>query len=186
MLRIMSQPTQAERPHEAAASTTPEAVCHLWYEAYGAQLYSYLRFHLASPDQAEDLIAEVFLRALKAFAQFDAKLGSPRPWLFRIAQNALRDHQRQARRRKVIPLGSMRDLEYEAPSPEERLLREEEVARLLHGLDELSPSDREVIGLCYGSELSIVEAGEILGLSAGATRTRLWRALGRLRRVLVP
>ena len=42
-----------------------------------------------------------------------------------------------------------------------------------------------VIGLCYGSETSMAEAGEILGLSAAATRTRLWRALGRLRKVLV-
>jgi RNA polymerase sigma factor (sigma-70 family) len=80
----------------------------------------------------------------------------------------------------------MRDLECEAPSPEERILWEEEVARLMSGLEELSPADREVIGLCYGSELSMAEAGETLGLSAAATRTRLWRALGRLRKVLAP
>ena len=60
----------------------------------------------------------------------------------------------------------MRDLEYQAPSPEERLLWEEEVAGLLAAMAELSPSDREVIGLCYGSEISMAEAGEILGLSA--------------------
>jgi DNA-directed RNA polymerase specialized sigma24 family protein len=51
-------------------------------------------------------------------------------------------------------------------------------------MEELSPNDRRVIGLCYGSELSMAEAGEVLGLSATATRTRLWRALGRLRKVL--
>ena len=105
--------------------------------------------------------------------------------MFRIAQNVLRDHQRQARRRQMVPLAGMRDLEYEAPSPEERLLWEEEVASLLAAMGELSPGDREVIGLCYGSELSMADAGEILGLSAAATRTRLWRALGRLRKVLV-
>ena len=79
----------------------------------------------------------------------------------------------------------MRDLECEAPSPEERLLWEEEVAGLLARWVSFLPGDREVIGLCYGSELSMAEAGEILGLSAAATRTRLWRALGRLRKVLV-
>jgi RNA polymerase sigma factor (sigma-70 family) len=78
----------------------------------------------------------------------------------------------------------MRDLEYQAPSPEERLLWEEEVAGLLAAMAELSSSDRELIGLCYGSEISVAEAGEILGLTAAATRTRLWRALGRLRKVL--
>jgi len=174
----------AERPLESSQETA-EVVCRGWYEAYGGPLYSYLRFHLPSPDLAEDLTAEVFLRALKSFPRFDPGRGSPRAWLFRIAHNALRDHQRQARRRQVVSLVGMRDLEYQAPSPEERLLWEEEVAGLMAALGELSPGDREVIGLCYGSELSMAEAGEILGRSAAATRTRLWRALARLRTALV-
>jgi RNA polymerase sigma-70 factor (ECF subfamily) len=186
MPQIMLESRRAEPPSKKAVNDAPEAVCRAWYEAYGPQLYSYLRFHLASPDLAEDLTAEVFLRALKGFGRFDPVRGSPRPWLFRIAQNALRDHHRQTRRRKAIPIASMRDLEYDAPSPEERLLREEEVARLMIGVAQLSPGDREVIGLCYGSELSMAEAGEILGLSAAAVRTRLWRALGKLRKVLQP
>jgi RNA polymerase sigma factor (sigma-70 family) len=86
----------------------------------------------------------------------------------------------------MVSIAGMRDLECEAPSPEERLLWEEEVARLLAALGELSRGDREVIGLCYGSDLSVTEAGEVLGLSDTATRTRLWRALGRLRKVMIP
>ena len=181
----MLDPRHASKFVEPAEPASPGAVCHAWYEAYGGQLYSYLRFHLSSTDLAEDLTAEVFLRALKGFARFDPTLGSPRAWLFRIAQNALRHHQRQTQRRKAVPLAGMRDLEYQAPSPEERLLWEEEVAGLLAAMEELSSNDRQVIGLCYGGEISMAEAGEILGLSPAATRTRLWRALGRLRKVLV-
>lgn len=180
----MLDPRSAKKPLDTSQETAA-VICRGWYEAYGGSLYSYLRFHLPSPDLAEDLTAEVFLRALKSYPRFDPALGSPRAWLFRIAQNALRDHQRQARRRQVVSLAGMRDLEYQAPSPEERVLWEEEVAGLLVAVSELSPSDREVIGLCYGSELSMAEAGEILGLSTATTRTRLWRALGRLRKVLV-
>ncbi len=171
---------------ETEGPETAEAACRRWYQAYGEPLYNYLRFHVSSPDIAEDLTAEVFLRALRKFDGFDPSVGSPRPWLFRIAHNALRDYQRQAKRRPTLSLGSMRDLRCEAPSPEERLLWEEEVAELLAGMAELSANDREVIGLCYGSELSIADAGEILGLSDTATRTRLWRALGRLRKVMIP
>jgi len=181
----MLDPKEGGPAPAIAPEASPEEICKGWYEAYGGHLYSYLRFHLSSADLAEDLTAEVFLRALRGFARFDPAIGNPRAWLFRIAQNALRDHQRQARRRQVVPLAGMRDLEYQAPSPEERLLWEEEVASLLAAMAELSSSDREVIGLCYGSEVSMAEAGEILGLSAAATRTRLWRALGRLRKVLV-
>lgn len=177
---------KAEASEKVRPEATAEAVCRTWYEAYGEPLYSYLRFHLSSPDLAEDLTGEVFLRALRRFDRFDPSLGSPRAWLFRIAQNVLRDHQRQARRRPVIPIVGLRDLQCEAPSPEERLLWDEEVAQLLAAIAELSSNDREVIGLCYASDLSIAEAGEVLGVSATATRTRLWRALRRLRKVLAP
>jgi RNA polymerase sigma factor (sigma-70 family) len=171
-------------PPNVAPDATSPSVCQAWYQAYGEQLYSYLRFHLSSADQAEDLTAEVFLRALRRVDQFDPSLGSPKAWLFGIAQNALRDHQRQARRRQLLPLGAFRDLRSDAPSAEERILWEEEVARLLGAMAELSARDRQIIALCYGAELPIAEAGEILGLRGATARTRLWRALGRLRKVL--
>lgn len=180
----MLDPLQTDLTSDTALSITAAGVCREWYEKYGQPLYSYLRFHVSSPDLAEDLTAEVFLRALKSFSRFDSSAGSPRAWLFRIAQNALRDHHRQGRRRQALPVSALWDLHCEAPSPEERLLWEEEVAGLLAAMAELSAKDREVIGLCYGSELSMAEAGEILGLSETATRTRLWRALGRLRKSL--
>lgn len=161
-----------------------EGLCCDWYERHGRSLYGYLRFHLASADQAEDLTAEVFLRALQHISNFDPRLGTPKAWLFRIAQNVLRDHQRQSRRRVMLPLSSFRDLEYQAPSPEERLLWEEQVARLLAAVAELPPQDREIIGLCYASDLSVTEAAEVLGLGGSAARTRLWRALRRLRKGL--
>jgi hypothetical protein len=84
MLDRRDAPTPAEAPPE---STAP-ALCRQWYHAYGRAIYSYLRFHLASADEADDLAAEVFLRALRRFDQFDHSRGSPRAWLFRIAQNA--------------------------------------------------------------------------------------------------
>jgi RNA polymerase sigma-70 factor (ECF subfamily) len=180
----MLDPQSADTVRKDNLEGTAEAVCREWYQAYGGPLYSYLRFHLSSADLAEDLIAEVFLRAFRQFERFDSARGSPKAWLFRIAQNALRDYQRQARRRQLLPIGMLRDLQCGAPSPEERLLWEEEVAQLLSAVAELPSKDREIIGLCYGSDLSVAEAGEILGLRATAARTRLWRALGRLRKVL--
>jgi RNA polymerase sigma-70 factor, ECF subfamily len=181
---MLENPPRTSRPTEAAPQESAEAACRGWYEAYGDPLYSYLRFHLASPDLAEDLTSEVFLRAFRSFDRFDASAGSPRAWLFRIAQNALRDHLRQSKRRQTVPMTAMWDLESPAPSPEERLLWEEEVAGLLSAVNELSGKDREVISLCYGSELSIADASEILGLTDTATRTRLWRALRRLRKIV--
>jgi RNA polymerase sigma-70 factor (ECF subfamily) len=78
----------------------------------------------------------------------------------------------------------MYDLRCDAPSPEERLLREEEVGRLLAAVASLGPDDRELIGLRYGSGLDTAETAAVLGVRPAVVRTRLWRALARLRAVL--
>ncbi|HXW96355.1 MAG TPA: sigma-70 family RNA polymerase sigma factor [Gemmatimonadales bacterium] len=166
-------------------SSTAEARCQAWYEAYGRAVYSYVRFHLPSADMAEDVTADTFLKAFRAADRFDESRGHPRTWIFRIAQNTLRDHLRRSRLRRHLPIGSMRDLATDAPSPEERLLWEEQVARLLDGVAMLGPRDREVISLRYGSGLDTAEVAQVLGVREPAVRTRLWRALDRLRAILV-
>jgi RNA polymerase sigma factor (sigma-70 family) len=132
-------------------------------------VYGYLRFHLASADEAEDLTADVFLRAVAAADRFDPARGTVRAWLLRIARNALHDHRRRDRHRRCAPLAALYDLRSEDPSPEERLLAE---------------ADRELIGLRYGSGLDTAATAATLGLRESVVRTRLWRALERLRRVL--
>jgi RNA polymerase sigma-70 factor (ECF subfamily) len=66
------------------------------------------------------------------------------------------------------------------------VLWREEVGRLLEALAELPASDRELVSLRYGSGLSTVEVSEVLGIREPAVRTRLWRALGRLRKAMRP
>jgi len=102
------------------------AECREWYEAYGQAVYSNLRFHVSSADTAEDLTAETFLKAIRSLEQFDSSKGSPRAWIFKIAENTLRDHLRRTRIRQHISLSHLRDLATEAPSPEEHLLWEEQ------------------------------------------------------------
>ena len=168
----------------AAPAELREARCRAWYEEHGCTIYSFLRFQVDSADTADDLTAEVFLRAVRSADRFDPARGEARSWLFRIAQNVLRDHGRRERRRRQVSLSDYRDLRSDAPSPEERVLWQEEVGRLLAALGELSEGDRRLVSLRYGSGLSSAEAAEVLGIREAAVRTRLWRALGRLRKVL--
>jgi RNA polymerase sigma-70 factor (ECF subfamily) len=170
-----------EQPAESSAASARE-----WYEVHGAAVYGFLRFHLPSADEADDLTAEVFLRAVRRADQFDPSRGAVRAWLLGIARHALTDHRRREGRRRVVPVGSLRDLCSEAPSPEERLLHEERVAELLAAVARLAPGDQELIGLRYGSGLDTAETAAVLGVREATVRTRLWRALGRLRQVLAP
>jgi RNA polymerase sigma-70 factor (ECF subfamily) len=171
-------------PVESPVTRTPESLCRAWYEAYGRAVYSYVRFHLPSADAAEDVTADTFLKAFRSADRFDESRGNPRTWLYRIAQNTLRDWHRRARLRQHVPLGSMRDLASDTPSPEERLLWEEQVSRLLDAVAELGPRDREIISLRYGSGLETAEIADVLSIREPAVRTRLWRALARLRGVM--
>jgi RNA polymerase sigma factor (sigma-70 family) len=182
---MSSAPLETTSPtgHEPAESVAASA-CREWYRAHGEAVYGFLRFHLGTADETDDLTAEVFLRAVRAADQFDPARGPVRAWLLGIARHSLTDHRRREGRRRTVPVGSLRDLRCEAPSPEERLLRQERVTRLLAAVAELAPADQEIIGLRYGSGLDTGETAAVLGLGEAVVRTRLWRALGRLRRVL--
>jgi RNA polymerase sigma-70 factor (ECF subfamily) len=171
-------------PSGSAPARPAETLCREWYEAYGAPVYNYFRFHVPLPDVAEDLTAETFLKVIRAADRFDPERGTAKAWILTVARNVLGDWRRRARLRQYVALGTMHDLIYEAPSPEERLLREEEVGRLLDAVATLGDADRELIGLRYGSGLDTAEVAQILGISEGSVRTRLWRVLGKLRGVL--
>ncbi len=182
----MTPPLPETSPAVRAPAPAPEAEARAraWYEAYGRAVYSYLRFHLPSADAAEDVTSETFFKVFQAADRYDPALGEPRTWIFRIAQNTLRDHLRRVRVRRHVPIAAMRDLACSAPSPEERLLWEEQVAQLLGAMAGLPDRDREIIGLRYGSGLDSAAVAEVLGIREAAVRTRLWRALARLRVLL--
>ena len=173
----ISRPTR----HSPAAPAGPEQLCAAWYAAHGVGIYNYFRFQLASPDDAEDLTAETFLRAVRHAHRYDPARGSAGTWLATIARRVLIDHLRSTRVRRSVAIDEMRDLAVDAPSPEERMLRREEVARALDAMTGLDASDRELLALRFGGDLDIPEIAEALGVRTGTVRTRLWRALDRLR-----
>ena len=179
-----SQPPHRDAPPAPAPIDEAQVLCRQWFEAHGSAVYSYFRFHVPLVDVAEDLTAETFLKVVRAAERFDPLKGSPKTWILAAARNVLADWRRRARLRQYVAIGTMHDLAHEAPSPEERLLREEEIGQLLDAVATLGTADRELIGLRYGSGLDTAEMAQILGISEGNVRTRLWRVLGRLRKVL--
>lgn len=177
-------PSDIQTPLLTRLPATAEDRCRVWYSAYGQAVYSYVRFHVSSADVAEDITADTFLKVFRAADRYDPARGAARIWVFGIARNTLRDHLRRDRVRRHASLGAMRDLAVDAPSPEERLLWEEQVGRLLLAVNELNANDREIVGLRYGSELNNAAIASVLGIGESGVRTRLWRALGRLRTIM--
>jgi RNA polymerase sigma-70 factor (ECF subfamily) len=135
--------------------------------------------------EAEDAAQEAFVKAYRALGRFrrDAPF---RPWIVRIAANEARNRRRSARRRMELrPSDTSANLVADpadpAPGPEQTVLRRERQAALLEALQDLAEGDRTVIAYRYFFELSETEMADALGVARGTVKSRLSRALERLR-----
>jgi RNA polymerase sigma factor (sigma-70 family) len=135
-----------------------------------------------SAAEAEDAVQEGFVKAFYALRRFrpDAPF---RPWVLRIVANEARNRRRSAGRRERLALRAAEDpLSGGAvPSPEAALLESEERAELLAAVEDLREEDRLVIACRYFLELSEEETAAALDWRRGTVKSRLSRALERLR-----
>ncbi len=134
-----------------------------------------------SAADAEEAAQDGFVKAYRALWRFRA--GAPfKPWLLRIVANEARNRRRSAGRRTALALRAAQVPSGEAaPSPEAALLDSERRGQLLAALDRLSESDREAIACRYFLDLSETETAAALGVRRGTVKSRLSRALDRLR-----
>jgi RNA polymerase sigma-70 factor (ECF subfamily) len=134
-------------------------------------------------DDAEDAAQEAFVKAYAALGRFRA--GAPfRPWLLRIVANEARNRRRTAGRQAGLALRAAEDRPSgidAAPSPETAVLDHERRSWLLAAVNALRDEDREVLGARYFLDLSEAEMAETLGIPRGTVKSRLSRALTRLR-----
>jgi RNA polymerase sigma-70 factor (ECF subfamily) len=132
---------------------------------------------------AEEAAQEAFVKAFRALGRF--RSGEPlRPWLLAIVANEARNRRRSAGRRAALVLraaGEGRPSGEAAPSPEAALLAGERRATLLAAMARLHERDRTVIACRYLLDLSEAETAAALDVRPGTVKSRLSRALDRLR-----
>jgi RNA polymerase sigma factor (sigma-70 family) len=135
-----------------------------------------------SAADAEEAAQDAFVKAHAALARFreEAPL---RPWLLTIVANEARNRVKSAGRRERLALrvAEERRLGGAVPSPEAALLGSEQREELLDAIAGLSEADRQAIACRYFLELSEQETAAALGCARGTVKSRLSRALGRLR-----
>lgn len=135
-----------------------------------------------SSADAEEAAQDAFVKAYRALGRF--RSGAPlRPWLMRIAVNESRNRVRSAARRDTLAVraAAERPPEGSDQSPEAALLAAERRHELLAAVERLREDDRLVISCRYFLGLSEAEAAQVLGWRMGTLKSRLSRALGRLR-----
>ena len=134
---------------------------------------------------AEDAAQDAFVKAYYALDRF--RPGEPfRPWILRIVANEARNRRRSAGRRErlALRLAERRGPGDAAPSPDAAAIANESRASLLAALETLSERDRLVVAFRYLLDLSEAETAAALGVRPGTVKSRLSRALARLRSAL--
>ena len=131
--------------------------------------------------EAEDAAQEGFMKARAALHRFrpDAPF---RPWLLQIVANEARNRRRSAGRRQALAgRVAAADAPPAVPLPEAQALAGDDRRELAAALARLAPEHRQVVALRYFLDLSEAECAAALDCRPGTVKSRLSRALGKLR-----
>lgn len=147
------------------------------WTAHEAELLGFLRHQLTEAHAAEDLLQDVFLKAMRQGEGF-CRLDNPRAWLFQVARHALVDRARMARPHVPLDEGG---LDLEAPTPETLAPVDALAGCVARVLGELSADDAAILRACDLEGQTQREFAERHGLSLTAAKSRLLRARQRMR-----
>jgi RNA polymerase sigma-70 factor (ECF subfamily) len=130
-----------------------------------------------SPADAEDILQDCYLRALRGWTLFNGR-GSRQAWLFGIARRACADWYRQKNRRaSVVSVESMDefgDNSLERPDTDQ-------IEVVWEAINNLNEEQREVVHLRFAAGLSYAEMAQTLAIPIGTVRSRLHRGLKAVR-----
>ena len=140
-----SRAIAASRNPDAVGATTDESTAAELYRRYRASVYRYLEVRTSDEATAEDLTAQVFLKALSAEDTFRGE-GSRRAWLFAIARNTLANY-RAEKARLQIPVDEVPDDSDDEDSPTVIALVQEESDAIWEAVANLPEAQRDVAGL---------------------------------------
>ena len=122
------------------------------YQEHAAAIFAYLRLRTATPEEAEDLLLDVFLAAIEQCSMLDDRPSeAQRAWLRGVAAHKVADHYRRGQRHREVALEQVAETLYsdEACSPEGRALKVEREEQLRLLLEHLPSVTRQIIQLRF-------------------------------------
>ncbi|MBI4346384.1 MAG: sigma-70 family RNA polymerase sigma factor [Elusimicrobia bacterium] len=155
-----------------------------FYDEWFDRVYNYARHRTGSATSADEIVSDVFTRALDSWHRFDPLEGDLRSWLFSIAFRSVADHYRSEKRRGWLTLDALFGARDAATPPGRRLEEADETGRLLAALACLDEQQREVVSLRFYGGLTNRAIGKLLDLSESNVGVILFRAVRRLRQAL--
>jgi RNA polymerase sigma-70 factor (ECF subfamily) len=150
-------------------------------------LYNFAGWLTGSRTEAEDLVQETYMKALKGFSSFQPGTNF-RAWIFRILRNAFLTSRAGLRAKKTVPLedenGESVPEAIAGETPESILLSRSSQESIQAALEKLPVAFREVLLLCDVEEMSYQEISETASIPIGTVMSRLYRARRMMRETL--
>jgi RNA polymerase sigma-70 factor (ECF subfamily) len=154
------------------------------YERYVDRIYGYIYHRVGNVQEAEDLTARTFYRALDNLDSYEDRGAPFAAWLFRIAHNLMANWHRDRSRRRFLSLDRLWAHSAEDDSPEEKVEQEENQEALWSAINRLPEERRNLLLWKFGSQMSNLEIGELMNKSESAIKSLYFRTLAALRQDL--
>lgn len=177
-----TEPTVQELVEEAKLGS--RSAFAALYRTHVNNVYRYLSYRLRDSATAEDLTAEVFVRALRKIGDFEWRGIDFNAWLLRIARNIMLDHLKASGTRLEVVGLSPTEQEGTIPGSDLEVLDRLDREALYKALNKLRPEHQEVLYLRFLQGLSSTEVAQTMGKTEGAIRVLQFRALKHLLRIM--
>ena len=185
--------------HEVAGTGDPEIIeqvrlaqegsAHafaLLYDRYVDQIFGYVYHRVGHRQTAEDLVGDVFLRALRRISTFKWQGVDFGAWLMTIARNRVHDHFKSARFRLEATVEEVFDTPVQGhpDDPEQALLTADVTQQVHDAIRQLKGEQAEVLYLRFIQHLNVAETAAVMGKTDGAIKALQYRALKSLAKLM--
>lgn len=153
-----------------------------FYREHGRVVFAQVLLVTGDRVLAEEIVQDTMLAVWRGAGSFRGE-SSVRSWVIAIARRQTRDRLR-GRRLRVVDDAFLADQPGLGPGPEVMALDRAELAEVRDAIRELAPAHREVLGLAFGSGLSLPEVAGVLEIPVGTVKSRLTAARAALNGIL--
>jgi len=163
-------------------SNSDEDAMAAFYREHGRVVLAQVLLVTGERPLAEEIVQDTMLAVWRGAASFRGE-SSVRSWVIAIARRQTRDRLR-GQRLHVVDDAFLADQPGSGPGPEVTALDRAELAEVRNAIKRLAPAHRELLGLVFGSGLSLPEVAGVLEIPVGTVKSRLSTARTALNRIL--
>jgi len=158
----------------------------LLFQRYHRALYGFIFRMTGKQEQSEDMVQDVFYRLLKSRHTFTGE-GEFRTWMYHVSRNIIKDHYRKSKNdASQYDADAFAEKLSVAAQADVDIQKKMELKQLQQAINKLDEQSREVIVLSRYQELKYAEIAHILGISEGAVKVRVHRAINQLKSLYRP